>query len=118
MKDLFSTDVQKIYYGVECGNPVNMEGVREWNREAQSMGTPGGKITLGGNDYMDWSYWRKDEYLEDYIDKLRELDTPSNTDARVRSVIRDNVGDYLENGDSLDSTVNSIDKLLGVYLSE
>lgn len=67
---------------------------------------------------MDWSYWRKDEYLEDYIDKLRELDTPSNTDARVRSVIRDNVGDYLENGDSLDSTVNSIDKLLGVYLSE
>lgn len=118
MKALFSTDVQKIYYGVDCGNPVNMEGVREWNSEAQSMGSPGGKITLGGNDYMDWSYWRKEEYLEDYISKLRELDTPSNPDARVRSVIRDNVADYLENGESLDGTAYSIDKLLGVYLSE
>lgn len=118
MKALFSTDVQKIYYGVDCGNPVNMEGVREWNREAQSMGTPGGKITLGGSDYMDWSYWRKEEYLDEYIRKLRELDTPSNPDARVRSVIRDNAADYLENGESLDSIVDSIDKLLGVYLSE
>ena len=67
---------------------------------------------------MDWSYWRKEEYLEDYISKLRELDTPSNPDARVRSVIRDNVADYLENGESLDGTAYSIDKLLGVYLSE
>lgn len=67
---------------------------------------------------MDWSYWRKEEYLDEYIRKLRELDTPSNPDARVRSVIRDNAADYLENGESLDSIVDSIDKLLGVYLSE
>jgi ABC-type glycerol-3-phosphate transport system substrate-binding protein len=118
VEDMFSTDMQKLYYGVECGNPVNMYGVRAANEMALEMGTPGGIVNVGGNDYMNWSYWRTDGYLEDYISKLRQLKSPSNPDARIRSMIRAEIADYLEGGVSIDDTVSAIDSQLGVYLSE
>lgn len=118
VKDMFSSDMQKLYYGVECGNPVNMDGVRAVNEMALEMGTPGGIVNVGGNDYMNWAYWRTDEYLEDYINKLRQLKSTSNPDVRVRSMIRDKIPAYLEDGVSIDETVESIDSSLSVYLSE
>lgn len=118
VEDMFSSDMQKLYYGVECGNPVNMDGVRAENEMALEMGTPGGVVNVGGNDYMNWSYWRTDGYLEDYISKLRQLRSPSNPDVRVRSMIRDKIPAYLEDGVSIDDTVEAIDSSLSVYLSE
>jgi ABC-type glycerol-3-phosphate transport system substrate-binding protein len=118
VKALFSAEVQKKYYGTECGNPVNMDGVRAWNEDALSMGTPGGAVEVGGNNYLNWTYWRTDEYLEDYIDKLSRLCVPSNPDVRIRSMIRENATDYLEGNASLEDTLNIIDKLLNVYLKE
>ena len=85
---------------------------------ALEMGTPGGRIKVGENEYLDWSYWRTDEYLEDYIAKLRQLKVPSNTDARIRNMIRDNMSGYLEGGASLEDTMDAIDSALSVYLSE
>ena len=92
--------------------------MRAANEMALEMGTPGGIVNVGGNDYMNWSYWRTDGYLEDYISKLRQLKSPSNPDARIRSMIRAEIADYLEGGVSIDDTVSAIDSQLGVYLSE
>ncbi|CCY54109.1 aBC-type sugar transport system periplasmic component [Coprococcus sp. CAG:782] len=118
VKDMFGVDVQKMYYGIDVANPVNIDGIRASNEMALEMGTPGGGIKVGENQYLDWSYWRTDEYLEDYIDKLRQLKVPSNTDARIRNMIRDNMADYLEGGVSLDDTMDAVDSALSVYLSE
>ena len=96
-----------------------MDAVRLANEFALSVGTPGGGSgDLGGVVYSEWDYWRTDEFLEDYISKLRSLETPANPDVRVKNMIRDNVEDYMEGNMSLDDTFDAIDKLLEVYISE
>ena len=52
------------------------------------------------------------------IDKLSRLCVPSNPDARIRGMIRENAVDYLEGNVSLEDTLNIIDKSLNVYLKE
>lgn len=117
--ELFSPSSQEFYTGVDYGNPSNMDAVRLANEFALSVGTPGGGSgDLGGVVYSEWDYWRTDEFLEDYISKLRSLETPANPDVRVKNMIRDNVEDYMEGNMSLDDTFDAIDKLLEVYISE
>lgn len=117
--ELFSPSSQEFYTGVDYGNPSNMDAVRLANEFALSVGTPGGGSgDQGGVVYSEWDYWRTDEFLEDYISKLRSLETPANPDVRVKNMIRDNVEDYMEGNMSLDDTFDAIDKLLEVYISE
>ena len=75
-----------------------------------------------GKDYdgiIEYDYhYTSDENLEELIDVLRSLDTPSNDDQIIYEAIEDGMAEYMEGTKSLDETVSDISSTINIYVNE
>lgn len=119
---MFSTDIQKQYYGdsvhVRQGNCVNLDAVSMRNEEMLQMGTPGGVEEVGGNKYVLSAYFTTDEDMNEYLAALKSLTVPIHMDAKVEEIIKEQMPDYMDGKCTMEDTYQAIHNLLGVYLSE
>lgn len=119
---MFTTDIQKQYYGdsvhVRQGNSVNLNAVSIRNEEMLQMGTPGGVEEVGGNQYVLSAYFTTDEDANEYIAALKSLTSPIHMDAKVEEIIKEQMPDYVDGKCTMEDTYQAIHNLLGVYLSE
>ena len=121
---MFGTEIQKTTFSEEPdykqGNPVNLDGLAGFQEDMTRGGaTPGAATESYGGQRVAWYiYFRHEGTMEEYTDVLRQLNSPANDDIRIRQMIKEGISAYMEDGETIDSTMDNVGRYIELYISE
>ncbi len=124
IREMFGNEIQKTTFTEEPdykqGNAVNLDGLAGFQEDMTRGGaTPGAAAEDYGGQRIAWYiYFRQEGTMEEYMDVLRQLNAPANDDIRIRHMIKEGISAYMEDGESLDSTMDHVGQYIELYISE
>lgn len=124
IREMFGTEIQKTTFSEEPdykqGNPVNLDGLAGFQEDMTRGGaTPGAATESYGGQRVAWYiYFRHEGTMEEYTDVLRQLNSPANDDIRIRQMIKEGISAYMEDGETIDSTMDNVGRYIELYISE